>query len=42
MRCLLLFSRTTDLYYIKNMSLLLDLCIMMKTLKIIVLGKGAR
>ena len=31
-----------DLYYIKNMSLLLDLCIMMKTLKIIVLGKGAR
>jgi len=31
-----------DLYYIKNMSLILDLCIMMKTLKIIVLGKGAR
>jgi sugar transferase (PEP-CTERM system associated) len=31
-----------DLYYIKHMSLILDLLIMMKTLKIIVLGKGAR
>ena len=31
-----------DLYYIKNMSLILDLFIIMKTLKIIVLGKGAR
>jgi len=31
-----------DLYYIKNMSLVLDLFIIMKTLKIIVLGKGAR
>jgi exopolysaccharide biosynthesis polyprenyl glycosylphosphotransferase len=31
-----------DLYYIKNLSLILDLFIIMKTLKIIVLGKGAR
>ena len=31
-----------DLYYIKNMSLILDLFILMKTLKIMVLGKGAR
>jgi len=31
-----------DLYYIKNISLILDLFIIMKTLKIIVLGKGAR
>ena len=31
-----------DLYYIKNMSLILDLSILMRTLKIMVLGKGAR
>jgi sugar transferase (PEP-CTERM system associated) len=31
-----------DLYYIKHVSLILDLFIIMKTLKIIVLGKGAR
>ena len=31
-----------DLYYIKNMSLLLDLFIILKTLKIITLGTGAR
>jgi sugar transferase (PEP-CTERM system associated) len=31
-----------DLYYIKNMSLFLDLFIIMKTFKTIVLGKGAR
>ncbi|MFQ5900234.1 MAG: TIGR03013 family XrtA/PEP-CTERM system glycosyltransferase [Thermodesulfobacteriota bacterium] len=31
-----------DLYYIKNMSLLFDLIIFMKTIKIMLLGKGAR
>lgn len=31
-----------DLYYIKNTSFILDLFIIMKTLKIVVLGKGAR
>jgi sugar transferase (PEP-CTERM system associated) len=31
-----------DLYYIKNMSLLLDLFILLKTVKITVLGEGAR
>jgi len=31
-----------DLYYIKNISLILDVFIIMKTLKIMVLGKGAR
>jgi sugar transferase (PEP-CTERM system associated) len=31
-----------DLYYIKNMSLVLDLRIIMKTLQIVVCGKGAR
>jgi sugar transferase (PEP-CTERM system associated) len=31
-----------DLYYIKNMSVVLDLFIMLKTLKIIVLSQGAR
>jgi sugar transferase (PEP-CTERM system associated) len=31
-----------DLYYIKNMSIWLDLCILLKTLKIVVLGQGAR
>ena len=31
-----------DLYYIKNMSLLLDLFILLKTAKIAVLGQGAR
>jgi lipopolysaccharide/colanic/teichoic acid biosynthesis glycosyltransferase len=31
-----------DLYYIKNMSIWLDLCIILKTLKIVVLGQGAR
>jgi lipopolysaccharide/colanic/teichoic acid biosynthesis glycosyltransferase len=31
-----------DLYYIKNMSIWLDLCIILKTLKIVALGQGAR
>ena len=31
-----------DLYYVKNLSLFLDLCIIMKTCKIVVCGKGAR
>jgi len=31
-----------DLYYIKNMSLLLDLRILVETFKIVVLGQGAR
>jgi len=31
-----------DLYYIKNMSLVLDLMVIFKTLKIVVLGRGAR
>ena len=31
-----------DLYYIKNLSLLLDIFILLKTVKIVVLGRGAR
>jgi lipopolysaccharide/colanic/teichoic acid biosynthesis glycosyltransferase len=31
-----------DLFYIKNMSISLDLLIMFKTLKILVLGRGGR
>jgi len=31
-----------DLYYIKNMSLLFDLTVILQTLKVMVLGKGAR
>jgi lipopolysaccharide/colanic/teichoic acid biosynthesis glycosyltransferase len=31
-----------DLYYIKNMSLVLDFIVMVKTVKIILLGRGAR
>ena len=31
-----------DLYYIKNMSLLLDLAILVDTLKVMVVGRGAR
>jgi lipopolysaccharide/colanic/teichoic acid biosynthesis glycosyltransferase len=31
-----------DLYYIKNMSLGLDLMIMVQTIKIVLLGRGAR
>src|SRR5262249_17447052 len=31
-----------DLYYIKNMSLFLDLFIILKTVKIVLLGRGAR
>ncbi len=31
-----------DLYYIKNMSLILDFIVMVKTVKIILLGRGAR
>ena len=31
-----------DLYYIKYMSLILDLCIILKTCKIVLCGKGAR
>lgn len=29
-----------DLYYIKNISLLLDLCVIMKTFRVVLLGKG--
>jgi lipopolysaccharide/colanic/teichoic acid biosynthesis glycosyltransferase len=29
-----------DLYYIKNMSFLLDLVILLKTIRIVILGKG--
>lgn len=31
-----------DLYYIKNMSLLFDLTIVLETIKIVIMGKGAR
>lgn len=31
-----------DLYYIKNMSLILDLMVIFKTIKIVLLGRGAR
>ncbi len=31
-----------DLFYIKNMSLSLDLLIMLKTMKILLLGRGGR
>jgi lipopolysaccharide/colanic/teichoic acid biosynthesis glycosyltransferase len=31
-----------DLYYIKNMSIKLDLLILFRTLKIVILGRGAR
>jgi lipopolysaccharide/colanic/teichoic acid biosynthesis glycosyltransferase len=31
-----------DLFYVKNVSLLFDLFIVLKTLKIAVLGKGSR
>jgi sugar transferase (PEP-CTERM system associated) len=31
-----------DLYYIKNMSLILDLLVIFKTIKIVLLGRGAR
>lgn len=31
-----------DLYYVKNMSIYLDLLIMLKTVKIILSGKGSR
>jgi len=31
-----------DLFYIKNMSLKLDLLILFKTVKIVLLGRGAR
>jgi exopolysaccharide biosynthesis polyprenyl glycosylphosphotransferase len=31
-----------DLYYIKNMSLFLDFIVMVKTVKIVLLGRGAR
>ena len=31
-----------DLYYIKNMSLILDLMVIVKTIKIVILGRGAR
>ena len=31
-----------DLYYIKNMSLLLDLKIMLKTIGVVLFGEGAR
>lgn len=31
-----------DLYYIKNMSLVLDLIVILKTVKIVLLGRGAR
>jgi sugar transferase (PEP-CTERM system associated) len=31
-----------DLYYVKNMSVLLDVAILLETLKVIVLGRGAR
>jgi len=31
-----------DLFYIKNMSLKLDLLVLFKTIKIVLLGRGAR
>ena len=31
-----------DLYYIKNMSLLLDIRIILKTIGVVLLGRGAR
>ena len=31
-----------DLYYIKNVSLMFDLSIMLRTIGVILLGKGAR
>jgi lipopolysaccharide/colanic/teichoic acid biosynthesis glycosyltransferase len=31
-----------DLYYIKNMSILLDLRIMLKTIGVVLFGEGAR
>jgi lipopolysaccharide/colanic/teichoic acid biosynthesis glycosyltransferase len=31
-----------DLYYVKNHSLFLDLLILVETLQVVVLGKGAR
>ena len=31
-----------DLFYIKNMSILMDLMIMLRTIKIVLFGKGAR
>ena len=31
-----------DLYYIKNMSIFLDILIMIRTVKVVVLGFGAR
>jgi len=31
-----------DLFYIKNMSLFMDMMIIMKTVKIVLFGKGAR
>ena len=31
-----------DLYYIKHLSLLLDLAIILRTAKVVLLGKGAR
>ena len=31
-----------DLYYIKNMSFILDLMVIFKTIKIVLLGRGAR
>jgi lipopolysaccharide/colanic/teichoic acid biosynthesis glycosyltransferase len=31
-----------DLYYIKNMSLLLDLVVIFHTVKIVLLGRGSR
>ncbi len=31
-----------DLYYVKNHTLLLDLLILLKTVRVVVLGEGAR
>jgi lipopolysaccharide/colanic/teichoic acid biosynthesis glycosyltransferase len=31
-----------DLYYVKNHSLLLDLLILLKTVRVVLLGEGAR